>query len=204
MSLSSRIHGQFRRPHGLLGRLAGRIMANRGSNRQRNAWTVDLLDLKRDDRLLEIGFGPGISLGLAAERITAGRIVGIDHSETMHSQATARNGEAVRAGQIELLTGGLELLDGFDEAFTKVMSANVVQFWEDGASAFVRLAGVLAPGGRIATTYQPRHRGATAADADTMAARISGWTADSGFCDIEVRHLPLEPIPVICVLGTKA
>jgi hypothetical protein len=57
-----RIRGQFRRPTGVPGRIAGGIMAHRASNRRRNAWAVSLLDVQRDDRVLEIGFGPGIAI----------------------------------------------------------------------------------------------------------------------------------------------
>jgi cyclopropane fatty-acyl-phospholipid synthase-like methyltransferase len=204
VSLAQAVYGQFRKPNGLLGRLAGAIMAARGSNRQRNAWTIELLGLRPDDRFLEIGFGPGLSLALASKTITKGAIVGIDHSETMHRAATVRNAEAIRSGRVTLMTGGLELLDGLDEPFTKVMSANVVQFWGDGAAAFGKIAGVMAPGGTVATTYQPRHRGATAADAETMAARITGWMEAAGFRNIRIERLPLDPMPVISVLGTKA
>lgn len=203
MSPLARVYGQFRKPHGLPGRLAGFVMATRESNRRRNAWTVDLLDLKPDDRFLEIGYGPGLSIALAERKITAGKIVGIDHSETMQRAASARNAEAIRSGRVELLTGGLEMLYELDGPFTRVMSANVVQFWQDGAEAFRKIAAVMAPGGTIATTYQPRHRGATPADAEALAARIVGWMQTAGFDDIRVERLPLEPIPAICVLGSK-
>jgi len=41
--LRQNVIGQFRRPHGVLGRVAGWVMANRPSNRRRNMWTVGLL-----------------------------------------------------------------------------------------------------------------------------------------------------------------
>ena len=53
---------QFHRPHGFGGRVAGWVMANRGSNRERNIWAVGLLDVQAQDRVLEIGFGPGIAI----------------------------------------------------------------------------------------------------------------------------------------------
>jgi hypothetical protein len=62
VSISHQIVSQFRQPHGFLGQIAGLIIANRPSNLERNNWTVDLLDLKPTDNVLEIGFGPGIAL----------------------------------------------------------------------------------------------------------------------------------------------
>ena len=47
----------FAHPKGPLGRLGGLIMAR--STRQRNEWTISLLNIKDDDRILEVGSGPG-------------------------------------------------------------------------------------------------------------------------------------------------
>ncbi len=51
------LRDQFRQPHGRLGRLAGQVMA--AANAGMNRFTVELLDVQPDDRILEIGFGPG-------------------------------------------------------------------------------------------------------------------------------------------------
>jgi hypothetical protein len=75
MNLTKEIIGQFKKPHGMLGVLAGAIMANRHSNIERNEWTLEQLTLKPSDRLLEIGFGPGIAIEKAARVITSGVIM---------------------------------------------------------------------------------------------------------------------------------
>jgi hypothetical protein len=55
------VHAQFGRPTGSWGCAAALLMAQRPSNRRRNSWAVSLLDVRRDDRVLEIGFGPGLA-----------------------------------------------------------------------------------------------------------------------------------------------
>lgn len=60
--LAERIRAQFGRPTGLWGGLAGWVMAHRASNRRRSAWAVSLLEVERADRVLEIGFGPGVAI----------------------------------------------------------------------------------------------------------------------------------------------
>jgi hypothetical protein len=62
----TRIVGQFHRPRGPVGHLVGWTMARRSSNRERNIWAVSLLDVQPDDRVLELGFGPGIAIREAA------------------------------------------------------------------------------------------------------------------------------------------
>jgi len=71
----------FGHPRGLLGRLGGVIMAR--STRQRNAWTVSLLDIGHDDRILEVGFGPGALIQALAARAAEGFVVGVDLSPKM-------------------------------------------------------------------------------------------------------------------------
>jgi SAM-dependent methyltransferase len=91
MSIIHYVYSQFGEPRGTLGRLAGYIMANRPSNIERNDWALSLLEIKPADRILEIGFGPGIAAGKAAAQ--ASEVVGIDRSALMVHQAARRNKE---------------------------------------------------------------------------------------------------------------
>ena len=53
-----------------------------------NRHAVGLLEVRPDDRVLEIGFGPGKQIQLPARRATAGLVAGVDLSEVMVEQAT--------------------------------------------------------------------------------------------------------------------
>lgn len=192
---------QFKRPSGALGAVAGWIMAARDSNRARNRWTVDLLDIQPTDRILEIGFGPGLGLALAAAKATAGTVVGIDHSEVMFRQAGTRNRDAIASGRLKLRLGGFDDLPAGDGPFDKVFSANVLMFVADRKAALAALRGAMRPGGLVATTYQPRHVGATAADAEVFAQNLGREMAELGFTDIRRETLALKPLPAVCVLG---
>jgi hypothetical protein len=65
--IAGAVRAQFGRPHGIGGRAVGVLLAHRSSNRRRNAWVVSLLDVQPGDRVLEIGFGPGLAMrGLIA------------------------------------------------------------------------------------------------------------------------------------------
>src|ERR1044072_1379097 len=103
-----RMVAQFRRPTGFWGQVAGWIMASRSSNRRRNHWAVSLLEIERDDRVLEIGFGPGIAVRALARIATEGIVCGVDHSKEMLRQATRRNAGAIQAGRVDLRLGSVE------------------------------------------------------------------------------------------------
>ena len=101
-ALRSRIVAQFGQPTGIVGRLVGLVMARRPSNRERNRRTIELLQIRDGDRVLEIGFGPGLAIEMAARLARSGKVVGVDHSDVMLRQASHRNRAAIAAGRVQL------------------------------------------------------------------------------------------------------
>ena len=195
--------GQFHRPHGLGGRAAGWVMAHRGSNRERNLWAAELLDVQPEDRVLELGFGPGIAIEAMARRATRGVVVGVDHSEVMVRQATRRNRAAVRAGRVDLRLGNAEDLPAFDAPFDKILAVNSLMFWDDPVARLKELRALLRPGGRIAIVYQPRGPGSTDETAARAGEQIAEHFATAGFTDVRIETLALKPTAVVCVLGVS-
>jgi len=197
------IYRQFEHPQGPLGALAGFVMSHRPSNKERNRWTVDLIAPGEEANVLEIGCGPGLALSAMCERVRQGRVIGLDHSALMLAQAAKRNATAIAAGRLQLHLGGLETLASLRGDFDAVYSVNVAMFWKDRRAALAAIRAVMRPGGLIATTYQPRHRGAKSADAFSFAERLSGDMRESGFGDLRVEQLKLHPMPAVCVLGRR-
>ena len=77
----------FGRLQGTLGRLGGVIMAR--MNADCGAWVIDLLEVTPFDRVLEVGFGPGVVIQRLAKLAVAGHVAGIDQSREMVQQARA-------------------------------------------------------------------------------------------------------------------
>lgn len=193
---------QFHRPRGPAGWLVGWEMALRASNRRRNRWAVSLLDVQPTDRVLEIGFGPGIAIREAARQATSGHVAGIDHSAEMVRQATSRNGKAVQEGRVELHQLPVEALPAFDSPFDKVLAVNSIGFWPNPVERLVEMRSVIGGGGVIAIVSQPRCPGATSEHTDGAELEIRRQLAEAGFADLRSERLGLHP-PVICVLATN-
>jgi len=191
---------QYRKPDGGMGRLAGWIMAHRRSDRRRNERTLELLDLQQRERVLEIGYGPGLAIQLASQSVTEGQVFGLDHSPTMHRQAQRRNARTIAAGRVELLVG--DVLDPPTNLpdFDKIFSVNVVQFWSAPEATFAALKRLLKPGGSIATTFMPRVGAAKPGQARAHARRIGRVLGSLGF-EHEVHWLSVGKNPTVCVLG---
>ncbi len=178
-------------------------MANRPSNRDRNTWTVDLLNVQPGDRVMEIGCGPGIALEACLKQAVGGQVVGLDHSRTMLGQARSRNAQASRNGYLELRLGSLEELVESTGSFDKVCSANVVQFFADRGAAFDKIFRLLKPKGISATTFMPRSKNASRSDSLKMAKHVSRDMEAAGFANIRVEELPLSTASAVCIIGER-
>jgi ubiquinone/menaquinone biosynthesis C-methylase UbiE len=177
-------------------------MAHRASNRRRNAWAVSLLDVQRDDRVLEIGFGPGIAIRELSARAPQGYVCGLDHSAVMLRQAARRNAEAVRRGQVELRLGSAESLPAFEAPFDRILAVNVPLFRDRPVELLGNLRRVLRMGGRIAIAFQPRGPGATDEAATTTGQELVGALRAAGFSRVRLETLELKPA-VVCALGVS-
>ena len=155
------------------------------------------------DRVLEIGFGPGVAIQEFARRAASGLVVGVDHSEVMVQQARKRNAAAVRAGRVDLRLGSAAALPAFDAPFDKILAVNSLMFWDDPVARLKELHGLLRPGGKIAIVYQPRGPGSTDEVAARTGQEIAAHFTEVGFTDVDVETLALKPTAAVCVLGVR-
>jgi SAM-dependent methyltransferase len=198
--IEAAVRAQFGRPIGLGGRAAGLLMAHRSSNRRRNAWVVELLGVRRHDRVLEIGFGPGLAIRELARLAPEGHVCGIDHSELMVRRASRLNAEAIARGVVDLRLGSAELLPAFDEPFDKILAVNALKFWREPEERLQQLRGMLRTGGLIALAHQPRGPGASDETASAKGRELEVALARAGFSELRIETMALKPA-VVCALG---
>ena len=177
-------------------------MAHRPSNRKRNAWAVSLLDVQPDDRVLEIGFGPGLAIVQLSRLAPEGYVCGIDHSALMLRQASRRNADGIRRGAVDLRLASVDALPAFDAPFDKILAVNAIMFWPESDARLEELRRLLRPGGLIAVAHQPRGPGATDETSAAKGREIAAALARAGLSDVRVETLRLKPA-VVCALGVN-
>src|SRR5262250_2829427 len=201
-ALDHDVIGQAHHPRGAAGRVTAWEMAHRPSNRQRSRWVASLLGVQPADRVLEIGFGPGLAVAALA-RAGAGQVYGIDHSGVMLRQASRRNAAAIRAGRVTLIRASVDQIPpALDGPFDVILAVNSLGFWPAPARRLAELRRRLAPGGRMAIASQPRCPGATAHTSRSAARDIEDLLTGAGFTHLSTQTLPLSP-PVACVLAAR-
>jgi arsenite methyltransferase len=196
---------QLARPEGLAGKIVGSLM-NR-LNARLNIFAVDQLQVAASDRVLEIGFGGGVSLKPLLAR--AGFVCGVDPSADVVAAGRRRFSTAVAAGRAEFMTGTVEALPLGDASFDKVLTANTVYFWSSLEDGLLEIRRVLAPAGRVVIGFTPQVRMDrmnlpadifTTRSADAIVAALR----DAGFVDVVI-DAPWgedEPMVATAVAGT--
>ena len=161
-----------------------------------------MLDVRPDDRVLEIGFGPGLAILQLSHMARNGYVCGIDHSEVMLRQARKRNADGIRRGLVDLRLASVDTLPAFNAPFDKILAVNAALFWTDPDARFQELRRLLRRGGLIAVVHQPREPGSTDATAAASGREIAAALTRAGFAPVRVETLPLKPA-VVCVLGVN-
>lgn len=195
-----RFNSQFAHPEGMLGHFVGMILA--WKNRDRNAWTISMLDLQPGDQILEIGFGPGQAIQEVAKLTPNGFVAGIDLSDVMVAQASKRNSAAIRSGRVLLQQGAESPLPFEDDKFNKVFAVNSMQFWSNPIDGLQEVRRVLKPGGRVVITIQPMWA-KTEEEVQIVAEKLVFQLRQVGFKQVRLETRQTKPIMTVSGIGMK-
>lgn len=193
--------GQFGRPRGVLGWIAGKLMG-----RGKGEFALDLLGdagVAPTDRVLEIGFGPGIGIEVAARLASQGRVFGVEISDVMLRMAARRNRGALRAGRVELSLASVSDLPFADEAFDVVFSINSVQFWPDLRRDLKEVRRVLRRDGRLALGVQLPSWILPSAQLEELGRRVEEHAKAAGFREVVRTERAVGGVPTTRVLAKK-
>lgn len=135
------IANQFKKPTGLLGILSSRVMVRK--NKQIYLRLTGDLDLQPGDKLLEIGYGPGIGIRMVIEKCPGCTVSGIDFSQLMYKRAGRYNKVYIEAGRVELQFGDFLETPSLYSDYDKIFCVNVVYFWSDLSKAFEKILSML-------------------------------------------------------------
>jgi len=155
MSFATFFSNQARKPTGLFGRFVSPLIFIKG-NAEMNAFMFDSLSLRENDRILEIGFGPGELIHAMARRVDSGRVEGVDFSDTMLGIAQKKNRHHIKTGKVRLHLGDFDAMPFDSRRFNTIITVNTVYFWPRPEATIAKIAGLLAPGGRLAIGFHAK------------------------------------------------
>jgi len=182
---------QFGHPSGLLGSLVGEAMAIEHQALHREI--VDRLALKASDRVLEIGFGPGTALRLAARK--AEFVAGIDPSAAMVRQARRRNRRAIKSGRVQVVQASASAIPFAAGSFSVVFEVHSYHHWDRPEAGLREAFRVLKTGGRLLMVLRGGREGNEPAlhEADEISRVLRG----TGFRELRLEEHHSGPGGVI-------
>jgi ubiquinone/menaquinone biosynthesis C-methylase UbiE len=184
---ASGLASQFACPTGIMGRLAGRLMAIK--NAGMNEFAVEMLDVQPYDQTLEIGFGHGRTIRMIAERAKAGFVAGVDLSDVMVRQAAKYNLDLIVAGRAEVCQGSVANLPYEYGRFSKALAVNNYQFWPNAELNLGEMRRVMREGGLLVLCLRMHSTSRFALApgfTDDEVAEVAGLVRWVGFHDIRI------------------
>lgn len=139
---------QARKPTGWVGRHIAPRVFNR-ENKPMEQYGLSLMEPRKEDRILEIGFGNGRLISEIMPRIPQGKVCGIDISDEMISLASQRNRRWIENGQLEIKKASIASIPYPDKHFDYVFTANTIYFWPNPERDIREVKRVLKTGGQF-------------------------------------------------------
>jgi ubiquinone/menaquinone biosynthesis C-methylase UbiE len=112
-----------------------------------NREVVRQLDIRADERALDVGAGMGAGVVLAAR--TGARVVAVDPTPFMRLVLRVRRAGQRARRRIEILDGAVEHLPVADTSIDAAWSVNAMHHWVDLDAAIAELRRVMRHGGRV-------------------------------------------------------
>lgn len=166
---------------------------------KRLVWSVERLNIGPEDRVLEIGCGPGVAAALVCDRLTSGKLTAIDRSEKAITAAEKRNQAYIEAGKAEFRVMALEdaALDG---RFDTVFAVNVNVFWTHPGRGLDVVRGLMEEEGIFYLFYHPPAGTDTAA----LAEKVTKALEANGFSTAGVVQADLKTSAALCLTIRKS
>lgn len=150
--IQSWIGKQMREPKGLFSKWVARYMEKNHHNI--NEWTLQLLNIQENDRILEIGTGRGITLSKVAEKLDRGKVYGVDASRHMIKYAKRKHKKLAEQDKAVITLGKAEQLPFDDRSFNKLFTVQTIYYLKDIEQVMKEVYRVLQVDGEVFLSFQ--------------------------------------------------
>jgi cyclopropane fatty-acyl-phospholipid synthase-like methyltransferase len=101
------------------------------------------MDIQSDNRLLEIGYGPGVGIHMIAQSCESCIVHGVDFSTLMYKKASKYNKAFIDDGKVKLQYGDFLDIPIAQYQYDKIFCLNVIYFWDELDKPFKKTCSLL-------------------------------------------------------------
>ena len=123
-----------------------------GMNERHSAvtgWALSFFEFNENDRILDIGCGGGETLRKMSEKVSDGKLTGIDYSEVSVRSSEKKNSKDIKNGKMNIIEASVEKMPFDNNSFDKVITVESFYFWPDHAKNLKEVYRVLDKGGKF-------------------------------------------------------
>lgn len=96
---------------------------------ERFLWVDTLMNIRPDDKILEVGCGVGFNVAAMTSKVGKGKVIALDKSPAMLEKASQRNAIGIQSGKCSFILTDLLSYEPKGTRFDKVLCFNVNFFW---------------------------------------------------------------------------
>jgi ubiquinone/menaquinone biosynthesis C-methylase UbiE len=198
------IDQHYKTPKGIIGTYIGEKMVRQ--HKTETNWTIELMNVQKGDRILELGCGAGYAIKLILEKDLTQEIVGLDISPTIIVSAKFRNKKAIREKRAKLVQANLNKLPFENENFNSVFSIQTIYFWTDIDTTLSEIYRVLKPDGIVVLTFSDgKDDDAWEGIRGITENQVIPYMKNAGFRDVSLVKGPdSRGYHTVAVRGTKS
>jgi ubiquinone/menaquinone biosynthesis C-methylase UbiE len=208
MSYNTFFSKQARQPSGLFGRFFSSRIFDKG-NVELNSFVRETLAVESDDRILEIGSGPGAMVKTIADSVDSVVIEAVDFSKPMIAVCSKRNKKHIRAGKVKVHLGDFNHIPFGEDCFDIVFTVNTIYFWENPEATLAKICRELKPGGRLVIGFHAKDE----MEQKPLSADVFRYyspedvidllQANGGFSEAVAISRDAQKMTCYCAVGTK-
>jgi ubiquinone/menaquinone biosynthesis C-methylase UbiE len=162
-------------------------------------WAAEIMAIRPDEHVLEIGCGAGIAVTQVATSLTKGTITAIDQSAAMIKKASARNAAFIETGKAIFIAASLANVT-LKKQYNKIFAFNVSIFWKEASRELGAVKKLLSPQGKLYIFHQPPP-GTTATFNKSIATKVVETLEKENFTILDIVHKKMSPAPVVCIVA---
>ena len=190
----------LRQPSGYVDKFANCLSPVK--NKTITDWTIDQLDIRPYQHILEIGYASGYTLQEVARKLKIGFLAGTDESIIRYRQAYRRNKKLIREQLLQLHIGRINELPYPHHYFHTIYGNNIQLPGKEPQYALLQLNNLLKSGGRMVMVFQPQ-KNADENEVEQIAEKIKQDYLHAGLRNIQIEFHDMHPVSGIAVTGFR-
>lgn len=140
------------KPQGFWGNLMLKTMNKEHS--ELTDWGLGYIEIEKKHKILDVGCGGGKTISKLCQKISNGKVYGIDYSQLCVEKSKKFNYKSVLCGKAKIRQASVSELPFEDDSMDIVTAIETYYFWKDKLNDLKEIKRVLRPNGQIAMIFE--------------------------------------------------